>query len=99
MIRYLVGLLLLSPSFAQQQPSVEDIIRNSVAANQRDFEAGAKYNWKERDRTPKGSKTYQVTMIEGTPYYRLTALNGRPLSAEQKQQEMQKQQQETEKRK
>jgi hypothetical protein len=97
MSKYLVGLLLLSHAFAQQ-PSVDEIISKSVAANKRDFEAAPNYNWKERDGTPKGSKTYQVTMIEGTPYYRLIAVNGRPLSPGQEQQEMQKQQQETEKR-
>lgn len=98
MIRYLIGLCFLSQAFAQQ-PRVEQIIRNSVAANQRDFQAGAKYNWKERDHTAKGTKTYQVTMIEGTPYYRLLAANGRTLSSEEEKQELQKEQQETEKRK
>lgn len=94
-------LWLIAPAlFAQNsQPDVQQIISNSVNANQRDFEAAPHFNWKERDRTPGGgSKTYQVTMIEGTPYNRLIALNGRPLSETREQQEMQKQQQETEKR-
>jgi hypothetical protein len=98
MSRYWIGLLLLSQAAFPQQPSVDEIISKSVAANQRDFQAATNYNWKERDRTPKSSKTYQVTMIEGTPYFRLIALNGRPLSPDQERQEIQKQQQETQKR-
>jgi hypothetical protein len=81
-----------------QQPSIEEIIHNSVLANNRDFNANANFNWKERDRTPQGSKTYQVTIIEGTPYYRLIALNNKPLPSAQEAQEMQKQQQQVEKR-
>lgn len=81
-----------------QQPDVNEIISNSVAANQRDFKAAPDFNWKERDRTPDGFKTYQVTMIDGTPYNRLIAENGRALSHQREQQEMQKQNQEAEKR-
>ncbi len=81
-----------------QQPSVKEIILKSVEANKRDFDATPNFNWKERDRTPQGFKSYQVTMIEGTPYYRLIALNGKPLSPQQEAQEIQKQNHETEKR-
>ena len=81
-----------------QEPSVQDIIRNSVAANKRDFDAAGDFNWKERDRTPQGFKTYQVTMLEGTPYYRLTAINDRPLSSDQEAQEVHKQKREADKR-
>src|SRR6185437_6415531 len=38
-------------------------------------------------------KTYQVTMIEGTPYQRLIEINGKPISATQKADEMKKQEQ------
>src|SRR5436309_13789943 len=73
--------MVAGPVFPQaQRLSVEKIIANSVAANQRDFQANPSYNWKERERTPKGSKTSQVTMIEGSPYYRVIAVNGKPLS-------------------
>lgn len=91
------GLFSISPLFAQTS-DVHQIIANSVAANKRDFDAAPQFNWKERDRTPAGSKTYQVTMIEGSPYNRLIAENGKPLSAEREQQEVQKQKQESEKR-
>ncbi len=94
------GLLLLAPAMAapvvspgQQQLSVEKIVANSVIANKKDFEAAIYYNWKERDRTPKGTKTSEVLMIDGSPYYRLIAVNGKPLSAAAEAQEKKKQQQ------
>ena len=87
-------------AWAAQKPDVETIIQKSVQANQTDFEAAPHFNNKERDRDPdgKGSKTYQVTMIEGSPYQRLIEVNGKPLSAAQNSEEMKKQQQETAKR-
>jgi len=84
-----------STDLRAQPPSVEKIIANSVAANQRDFKAKDHYNWKERDRDGNGSKTSQVTMIHGTPYYRLIAVNGKPLSPAQEAQEKKKQQKAT----
>lgn len=80
-------------ALAAQQPNVQEIIRKSVAANQANFKEDPNYNYKELDRTPKGSKLYQVTMIEGTPYQRLMAVNGKPLSPSQSAQEEKKQQQ------
>src|SRR5947209_20316359 len=74
-------------------PDVKEIIRRSVEANQRDFKAADDYNFKERDRIPGGSKTYQITMINGTPFQRLIALNGRPLPAPQEAAEQRKEQQ------
>jgi hypothetical protein len=86
--------MIAGPGFPQAQHlSAEKIIANSVLANQRDFQAAVHYNWKERDRTPKGSKTSQVTMIYGSPYYRLIAVNGRPLSPADQAKEKKKEQQ------
>ena len=97
---WLSGLTLCLCSFANaQQPDVNQIISNSVLANQRDFKADSAFNYKERDRTPSGSKTYQVTMIYGSPYNRLLAIDGVSLSPQQERQEIQKQQQETDRRK
>ncbi len=76
-----------------QQPNVHDIIEKSVAANQADFKAAPHFNYKERDRLGKGSKTYQVTMIEGSPYSRLIAINDQPLASAQAAAEEKKQQQ------
>jgi hypothetical protein len=82
--------------FAGQQPSVQTIIEKSVAANRADFEAAPHFNYKERDQDSdgKGSKTYQVIMIDGSPYQRLIEVNGKPLSATQNKDEMKKQEQE-----
>ncbi len=66
-----------------QHPQVEEIIRKSVVQNEKDFEAAPHFNWKERDRTVNGIKVFQVTMIDGTPYNRLIALNGKALSSQQ----------------
>lgn len=72
------------------QPDAKQIIQKSVQANQRDFQADQRFNFKERDRNQDGDKTYQVTMIEGSPYERLIAVNGKPLSAEQQAKEQHK---------
>jgi len=72
---------------------VQTIIQKSVAATEEDFNSAPQYNHKEQDRTSEGSKTYQVTMIEGTPYQRLIAANGKPLSPQQVQAEEKKQEQ------
>ncbi len=71
-------------------PDVQDIIRKSVEANQLDFAAAPHFVHKERDRTSKGSKTYSVSMIAGSPYSRLIAIDGKPLSEQAQQQEQQK---------
>lgn len=86
----MVAFLGAPPVVWSQRLSVEKIIANSVAANQRDFEAKTHFNWKERDRTGGGSKTSEVKMIDGTPYYRLISLNGKPLSPSQQAQENKK---------
>lgn len=89
-------LLILSPVLVQ--PNTSDIIRRSVAANKADFAAAPEYSCIERDQSSQlGSdsrvksvtvNTYQVTMIEGSPYYRLIARDDKPLSkAEQKEEQ------------
>jgi hypothetical protein len=73
---------------------VDEIVKKAVAANQAVFKSAPEFNYKERDRTSKdGSRTYQVTMIEGTPYQRLIAVNGKPLSASRTAEEQKKQDQ------
>jgi len=58
---------------------VEAIIQRSVAANQRDWNAAPQYSYCERDRQENGTKTYEATMILGSPYRRLVARNNEPL--------------------
>ena len=71
-------------------PDVKTIISNSVRANHADFVAAPHFNHKERDDSGSGSKTYQVTMIDGSPYRRLIAINGEPLSKAEAASELQK---------
>lgn len=80
-------------SLPGQKQDVHTIIENSAQANKKDFEAAPGYNNKELDRTGQTSKLYQVTMIDGTPYQRLLALNGKPLSASEEAKEKAKQEQ------
>ncbi len=84
-------LVSLPAKLRAQQPNIQEIIEKSVQANNAVFKAAPDFNYKERDRTGKGSKTSQVTMIEGTPYYRVIAINDQPLSPAQSAAEQQKQ--------
>jgi hypothetical protein len=87
-VRYLAG----------QTPDARTIIENSVHANEKDFKAAPEYNNKELDRATDGSKLYQVTMIAGTPYQKLLAVNGKPLSKKESAEETEKERREVAKR-
>ncbi len=66
----------------QAQLDVKTIVEQSVAANDKDFAAEPQFNYKEKDHVGKTTKTFQVTMIDGSPYRRLLAI-GKPLSPAQ----------------
>ncbi|MFY9909703.1 MAG: hypothetical protein WCF22_23275 [Candidatus Sulfotelmatobacter sp.] len=85
-----LALLALIASYSAGQ-NVETIIQNSVQANARDWKADPEYSWFERDREPHGgTKTFDDLMIFGSPYQRLVAVNGQPLSHQRQEQERQK---------
>lgn len=88
--RALLALTFFLASAGAQTPGVQEIVRRSVAANQADWNAAPEYSHKERDRDADGTKTYEVTMIDGSPYQRLVAMNGRPLSVEDQAKEQRK---------
>lgn len=69
------------------------MIERSVAANEADFKAEPGFNYEETDRTRAGLKTYQITMIDGSPYHRLIAINGHLLPPSQASDEQSKQDQ------
>lgn len=71
-------------------PSAESIIQQSVSANQRDWNAAPEYSHSETDNDGHGPKTWQVTMLFGSPYKRLMKVNGKPISAERQKEEQQK---------
>lgn len=87
-------------SCAQDTSNPPDVIRKSVATNALDWQAQPEYSHRERDSKSKidssghvkieQSKTYEVTMIEGSPYHRLVAVNNEALTHAQEQQEQNK---------
>jgi len=88
-----------APVFADTTPSAQMIIEKSVEANHRDFIAAPRFSHHERDRVANGSKTWEVTMIEGSPYQRLIEVNDEPISKEQAAAEEQKMKEEIANRK
>ena len=64
---------------------VQTIVSRSVQNTVADWKAAPRYNYVERDVVLKNDertvKTYQVMMIEGSPYYKLIAENDEPLSS------------------
>jgi hypothetical protein len=77
----------------RNQPDIKTIIERSVAANDKDFEAAPQFDYKEKDVESNGTKTFQVTMIDGSPYQRLLATNGKTLSTAQAADERKKEEQ------
>ena len=70
---------------------VETIVQRWTAANRADFAAAQHYGYVERIRTDDGTKTYEVTLLLGTPYRRLIEADGTALSpsdAEQQEREL-----------
>ena len=86
----MIAMLLLWPCFTLAQDDVANIIRQSTEANDRDWAAAPDFDNSERDRTKDGDKTYADTMLDGSPYQRLIAVNGHHLSAEKQQEEQKK---------
>lgn len=88
-----IALLTVAYVRAERAPSAsgvdaQTIIHRSVEANQRDWKADPEYDYTETVRTEKGAKTYQVTMLFGSPYEKLIRVNGKDLSsADQKNEE------------
>jgi hypothetical protein len=83
-------LLLLAPIWVSGQSNVETIIQKSVEANNRDWDADPEFDYTERDQEKDGIKTYEVTMLYGSPYQRLVAVNGHPLNPSKKAEEQKK---------
>lgn len=82
--------VLLASRLANAQVDVASIIQHSSEANERDWAAVPKFDNSERDRDKNGDKTYEVTMVYGSPYERLIAVNGHPVNAEKQKEEQQK---------
>jgi hypothetical protein len=91
-----IFVLLAAPAWALQsgsEPDLKTILQKSVAASETDFKAAPQYNYKERDCTGSETKTLAVTMLEGSPYQRLIAIDDKPIPAAQAAEELRKQRQ------
>ncbi len=68
---------------SKKLPDARTIIERSVQANEKDWDSYPNYEFDETDYFPGGhTRTYHVTMILGSPYERLIAVDGRPLSSQ-----------------
>lgn len=109
-VRYLVGslvLVLCLPSLLAAQNAAE-IVRRALAEDTASEAIARNYTYLEKQelRTRDGntmkvrdSNTYDVTLLEGSPYRRLISHNGRPLSAADERKEQEKLRQSIEGRK
>lgn len=80
-------LVLFSLSASAQNPDAETIVERSVAANQADWKAAPQFACFDKERIAEGTETFETLMIQGSPYYVLVAVNGQPLSPEDKKEE------------
>ncbi len=66
-------------------PDVNDIVQRSVANNNANWKAAPRYSFQEHDVVLKGgsrsSRTFEVTMLDGSPYEKTIAVNGVPLGS------------------
>jgi hypothetical protein len=83
---------------AQPEPAIGDIVERAVAAAERAWEVQPEYGFVETDRTGSTTRTYDVTMLQGSPYERLIAVNDRPLAVSDQRAEDRKLAQETARR-
>src|ERR1700730_15819626 len=101
--RLFLALAVVPAALLAQQPDTQEIVRRSVAAQTADWKAAPSYSFVEHDTIAKRgaatSKTYEVLMIEGSPYNKLIAVGGRPLSSGEQADEDRKVQQEIQRRK
>jgi hypothetical protein len=93
MVRRQFLLLLFAPWLCAQ--TADEIVRKSLAVDQRDWQAAQAYTYQEdivtRERDAKGGvkkterMTYDVAYYYGSPYRRLIRKDGQPLSAKEEQ--------------
>jgi len=74
---------------AAGQKNMQDIIQRSMQANDEDWQAAPEYSYLKLERHEGETRTYEVKMILGSPYQRLVAVNGNPLSPAEQAKEQQ----------
>ena len=88
---------------AAAKPNGNQLMAQSVKVTERNWAQAPKYSFTRTEINTKGSskpvqKTAEVLMIDGSPYSRLIALDGRPLTAQEAREQEQKLRQEMSKR-
>lgn len=76
--------VLFSASASAADPTVTEIIKASILSTAADWKATPRFSYIEQETSTKAgvtsSKTYRVLVIDGTPYSRLIAVGGKPIS-------------------
>ncbi len=98
MMPWIVVLALALQAASANDTDVHSIIQQSMEATRCDWQAAPEYDFSQRVRGKGGSRTSDVLMILGSPYEKLTAVNGAPLTAAQQEKEQQKLEQAIEQR-
>jgi len=75
---------------AQDTSAAQMIVHRSIQTNDADWKAQTQYSFLRSDVSGSERQTFEVTMLEGSPYERLLALNDKPLRPEQRRQEQEK---------
>lgn len=93
-LRIVLAVLFPISLSAAQALTAREIIRRSVQANENDWKAGPGFSHVERDIDTKDDqvddRTFQVFLMDGSPYKKVLAIGGRPLSATRAKQEDEK---------
>lgn len=89
-----LSLLSSFPLTASEELPAREIIRRSVGTNEKDWKAGPSFSHQERDIETKGDekidRTWEVFLMNGSPYRRLVAVDGQPLTPAHQKQEKQR---------
>ena len=80
----------LAVSSAMQDLTAKEIVQRSAEVNQRDWDAASGYGYFERRRDGEKTKTYDITMVDGSRYARLVAVDDSPLSPQDEAKEKQR---------
>jgi hypothetical protein len=96
-IFFFAGVLLALPASyrAQDTSAARVIIHRSVQANNADWKAQTEYSFRRSDVEGSERQTFEVTMLDGSPYERLLALNDKPIGRDRQRQEQAKFERET----
>ena len=87
----LILFLIPCSGLGQMTPAqTQEIIHRSVQATKDDWDRTPAFDFCEVDKTRTGSRTSAVSMIDGSPYYRLVQVNGNDLPPDQEAAETQR---------